>query len=127
MKLVTIWNAREAFATLGALKKAPKVAYRLMKYERKFMAEVDACQKQQDACIYAALGKNPACGERVSVEPGTPEHNTFVTNFIEFLATESDLGPVDMTMEALIEALGAEQGNALSERDLMLLEPFFQE
>lgn len=125
MKLVAVWNAREAFERLSALRKPPKLAYRLMKYERKFCAEVDTCETHRLKCVYEVSGAEP--GTPVNLEPGTPEFAAFLAKFNEFLQNESDLEPVGVSMDVLIDALDAEKGNVLSENDLALLEPFFQE
>lgn len=126
MKLITIWNAREAFAKLAQLKKPPKLAYRLMKYGRKFVAEFDACEEQRIKCVYEAAGVEPGTPD-TNLLPGTPEFAEFMAKFNEFLDSESDLEPVGVGMDSLIESLDSERGNVLTETDLVLIEPFFQE
>lgn len=125
MKLVDIWNARNAFNTLSQLKKPPKLAYRLMKYGQQFAAEFDTCEAARVARVYETAGVAPGT-PNVNLLPGTPEFDAFMAKFNEFLAGDSDLAPLDMSMDALIEALDAERGNVLSETDLALLAPFFQ-
>lgn len=126
MKLVTIWNAREAFSKLAQLKKSPKLAYRLMKYAKKFSSEFDTCEARRIECVYEAAGVEPGTPD-INLLPSTPEFVSFVTKFNEFLDNESDLEPVGIGMDALVESLSAESGNVMSENDLALLEPFFQE
>lgn len=126
MKLVTIWNARNAFIALAQLKKPPKIAYRLMKYNQRFAAEFDTCEAARVACVYAAAALEPGT-PNVNLLPGTPEFAAFSEKFNEFLTGDSDLAPLDMSMDALIEALDTERGNVLSETDLAMLAPFFQE
>lgn len=126
MKLVDVWNARNAVNTLAQLKKPPKIAYRLLKYSKQFSAEFDVCELARVGFVYEVAGVAPGT-PNVSLEPGTPEFAAFVAKFNEFLGAESDLAPLDMGMGALIEALDAEHGNVLSETELALLEPFFQE
>ena len=125
MKLVNVWNAREAFERLSGLKKPPKLAYRLMKYERKLSAELQLCEAHRLKCVYEVSCAEP--GTPVNIEPGTPEFATFLAKFNEFLNNECDLEPVGIGMDVLIESLDAERGNVLSENDLALLEPFFHE
>lgn len=128
MKLVNIWNARESFSRLAALKKPPKLAYRLMRWGKKFSSEFDTCDTQRGkyVCEVAGVefGSVEAAGVVLSIE--SPEFATFAAKFNEFLMEESALEQVDVTMDDLIDGLDAEKGNALSEVDLALLEPFFK-
>lgn len=124
MKLGYIWNAREAFGRLAQLRKPPKLAYRLLKYLRKINVELDLCETQRQKCVYEAAGENLGATD-INLSPGTPEFDAFIAKFNEFLATDSDLEPLDLGMDALIDGLDSEPGNAMSENDLALLEPFF--
>lgn len=126
MKLVTIWNARNAFNVLAQLKKPPKLAYRLMKYGQQFAVEFDACEAYRIKCVYETASVAPGT-PNVNLLPGTPEFDAFLAKFNEFLGNEADLEPVGIGMDALIEALDSERGNVLSEAELALLTPFFQE
>ncbi len=127
MKLSEIWNARETFNRLALLRKPPKVAYRLMKYERKLSAELTLCEAQRSKCVCEVAGVDVGSieAEQVTLMPGTAEFNAFLDRFNEFLDGESDLKPLELEMDALVDALDAESGNVLSEVDLALLEPFF--
>lgn len=127
MKLVEIWNAQDAFAMLAALKKPPTLAYRLMKYERKYAAEVAVCEEQRSKCVCEVAGVEHGSSEaeQVTLQGGTPEYAKFLALFNEFLNGESDLTPVGMDMEALAAALESQTSNTVSENDLKLLEPFF--
>lgn len=126
MKLVDVWNARSAFNTLSQLKKPPKIAYRLMRYGKLFAAEFDACEAQRVAYVYEVAGVEPGT-PNVNLIQGTPEFDVFVAKFNEFLSNEAELAPLDMSMDTLIDALDSERGNVLSEAELALLAPFFQE
>lgn len=133
MKLFEVYNAVSTsqekpvstWGALTALKKPPKVAYRLLKYGAKLGAEFEVIEKQRIKLIYEAAGA--AEGSEVNIKPGTAEFNKFVQGFNEFLANDSDLEPVGISMDALIDALDAEKGNVLSEQDLAVVEPFFTE
>lgn len=132
MKLIDVWNAVQsnkdkpvsAWAAMTSLKKPPKVAYRLLKYGAKLGTEFDVIEKHRVELIYEAAGAPE--GSPVDIKPGSPEFAQFANSFNEFLAGDSDLEPVGMTMDALIDALDT-AGNALSEQDLAAVEPFFQE
>lgn len=123
MKLLAIWNGRFALARLSALKMPPRLAYKLLKYAQKFAAELEACDKQREKYVYEVAGAEPPA--IVKLEDGTPEFEVFRAKFNEFLQGESELGWSGMTMDEVIDALGSETGNVISEKDLELLEPFF--
>ena len=110
MRLAAIWNAQSAFSALSALKKPPKLSYRLYKYQHKFNTEVAICEAQRIKCVCEVAGVEPGSVEAASVVllPGTPEFVTFLAKFNEFIAGESDLAPVGVGMDALIDALDAE-------------------
>lgn len=132
MKLIDVWNAVQSnkdksvssWGALTSLKKPPKVAYRLLKYGAKLGAEFDVIEKHRIKLLYEAAGVPE--GGAVDIKPGTPEFSQFSNSFTEFLDGDSDLAPVGITMDALIDALDT-VGNALSEQDLAAVEPFFQE
>lgn len=124
MKLATIWNAAGAWARLSQLRKPPKAAYQLMKYEKLVTAEVDTIEQARNASIIKAAGLSDAIGV-VKLDVGTPELAAFNAEFSTFLETESDLPLAPITIDALIEALDGQAGNALADIDLAALEPFF--
>lgn len=124
MKLYQIWNAVPAWQALSALKKNPKLAYRLMKYGKAAAAELEVCEERRRQCVYEISGANP--GDLVEIQKGTPEFDAFLAKFNEFLQGDSDLEVLDLTLAELIDALGAETGNCISEDHLELLEPFFK-
>ena len=144
MKLVEIWNSTRAWGALSVMKKTPKLAYRLLKYEKKVERELKVCEKQKDALVYECVGVEPPTppdmvvvslpptvtvddtenpGETKEVE--NPQYVEFWKRFNEFLQGDSDLQLVGITMEELIDGLSEKDGNALSEREIELLEPFF--
>lgn len=125
MKLLTLWNAKQAWATLSMLRKQPKVAYRLMKYERALNAEMETIERARTEFILKAANAEP--GATVTLDVGTPELAAFNADFNAFLNTDCDLRPVGMDMDALIDVLDSQAGNVLSEAELMALEPFFVE
>ena len=126
MKLVQIWNARDAFNKLCSLKKPPQLAYRILKYVRTFEAELATCEAQREKCVYEAAGVAHGT-PGVNLLPDTFEFDAFIVQFNLFLANESDLEPSGISMETLVEALGDGAGNTISQHDIALLEPFFVE
>ena len=123
MRLLDVWNGRPAWEALAELKKPPKLAYRLMKYLRKLNTELAACEEGRQSCVHLVAGTTPPA--IVLLSPDTPEFQVFLGKFNEFLLDESDLEPVGISMDDLIDALDAQTGNLLTERQLLLLEPFF--
>lgn len=128
MKLSVICNSEAAWRSLSAVKKPPKLAYRLMKYTKLVSAEIKDCEEQRAkyVCEIAGVEFGTEDGAQTFLLPGTPQHDEFMAKFQAFLDTESDLLPVPISMEALIDSLG-DQGNVISETDLANLEPFFVE
>jgi hypothetical protein len=123
LRLVNIQSAGAAWQRLAALKLPSHTAYGLLKYLRKVEAEAGIIETQRVKLIREAAGKPEG---DVSLNPGTPEHATFSTEFGKMLATECDLAPFDMTLDGLMDLAGKEQGNLLSASDLAQLEPFFK-
>ena len=133
MKLLDVWNAVATsqdrtvspWGALARLKKPPKVAYRLMKYGKDIDDEYNVIDRRRIELVHEAAGVEE--GQPVKIEPDSPEFSRFAVAFNEFLDGESDLKPVGIGMDALIDALDSEKGNVLSEQDLALVAPFFQE
>lgn len=123
MTLLQIWNSRPAWITLSELRKPPGIAYRLLKYERLVDAEFAVITKSRDAMITKAAGVE--AGQFASLQPDSPEYAAFSAELTAFLATESELQPCDLDMDALLAALDTQAGNSIAEGDLALLEPFF--
>ena len=124
--MIVIWNAKKAWDAISPLKKKPKLAYRLMKYEKKVAREIEVCDKERRRILYDVSGVEP--GKPVKLEVGSPELIKFTELFGEFLfQADSDLELVGVTMDELIDGLDAEKGNTLSEDTITLLEPFFQQ
>lgn len=97
-------------------------AYRLMKYAKTVGAESELIESQRVKTIRGVTGI--AEGE-VKLEPGTDAHRQFVEEFNTFLLGESDLKPMDMSLDSLVGLL-AKDGNMLSVQHLANLEPFFE-
>ena len=138
MKLVDIWNSSQSWTTLAALKKPPRLAYRLLKYQKKVNAEYEVCEAQRQKLVYECAGVAPPTPPDILIvqisntvegpdgsQIENPQFAELVEKFNEFLATDSDLSLIDITMDELIDSLDAEKGNVLSEMDLSRLEVFF--
>lgn len=121
MKLIQIWVAREAWQRLASLKKSPKLAYRLMRYERRLSEELAVIDAKKNELIEAIAP------ETKTVNANTLEMAQFIEAFGPFLDADAELQPIDMTLDVLIDAIDAEQGNVLSDSDCAALEPFFKE
>jgi len=123
MKLRNVYDSRQTWQCLTALKMPPKTAWKLLKYAKGIQVDSDLIDVERIKYLREASGVSEG---DVSIEPGTPEMAAFFSRFDPFLETESDLKPLDMKMGELIEALGSEQGNVLSIADLAVVEPFFE-
>ena len=124
MKLANVFNARPAMMRLATLKMAPKVAYDVLKFSRRFDAEFEIAEKQRVTLLMEISGAGE--GEDITIEPNSPEFDRFAAAFDEVLAVEIDMAVCPMTMDALIAALDASEGNTLSVQDIALLEVLFE-
>lgn len=128
VKLRQIQESVNAWQSVSGLKKNPKLAYRLLKYEKKVERELDVIDKQRTALVYECAGEEPPTPPDVKVvtlEAGSDAVKQFTKKFDEFLDGESDLELVGITMQELIDGLAEKDGNAISEADIDALDPFF--
>ena len=141
MYLYQVWNSHQAWQNLAILKKTPKLAYRLAKYQSRVAEEYKICGKQREDLIYEIAGvvrPEPPdvlivqIPSRVMTEPtedtepveiDNPKLAEFFTRFNEFLNNESDLEWSKITMDELLN--GLQPDSFVTEGDLLLLEPFF--
>jgi hypothetical protein len=122
MNLGQVLVSLGSWRKLSAVNMKPKVAYDILKYTALVTAESEVIEKQRITLIYDVTGAEQ--GESVQLVDGTPEHATFVEGFNEILSQESDLAPIQMSMDVVIDALEGKD-DALSVSDLAALEPFF--
>jgi len=109
---------------LATLKMAPRVAYDVLKFSRRFDAEFEIIEKQRVALIMEISGAGK--GEDVTIEQNSPEFDRFVAAFDEVLSVDSDMAVCPMRMPALIAALDASEGNTLAMQDIAMLEVLFE-
>ena len=142
MNLLSIWNSVNfvvrkegqpdikinAWEAVAALKKSPKIAYRLLKYEKKVERELKIIAEKQSLLVYELAGVPPPTGNDVVLcdISGEPEKMEQLQKlFNEFLSMTSDLELIGITMDDLVEDLSKHEKNSLSELVIELLEPFF--
>lgn len=125
MKLVEIWNAKGAWLTFAALKKDPKLAYRLMTYQKKVQAELATCEEIREKLVYQHAGIEPPAVVSLGVD--TPQYAAFLIDFSKALQADSDLQWAEVSMDAMVEAIAMFPTNSISENELQQLEPFFTE
>ncbi len=123
LNLVQIFTARESWQRLAALKLPPLLGYRLLKYMKKVLAEIEIIEMQRVKLIRDCAGVKE--GMDAELVPGTPGHARFVAEFGTLLNQQSDLEPSNTKFDDLIGAISTD-GNALSVQDLAQLEPFFE-
>jgi hypothetical protein len=120
MKLGHIFLSIETWKKLSELKINSKVIYKVFKYMKSILAEYDIIEKQRIALIYEVTKTEP--GIPVKLEPNTPEYVEYFKKFNALLSVDSDIKPLDMTLEQLVES-----NCDLTLQDLSILEPFFTE
>lgn len=143
MKLKQVQDALPAWQRVSGLQKPPKLALKLMRFGKKAEAELLVLSEARENLIYECAGvpkPTPPDVLIVQIQPTVevaaegdepaktipnPQHITFWEKFNVMLDTEAELFPLDMTLEQFVEELSAFPGNAISEDDLELLEPFF--
>jgi len=124
MKLSTVFVAQGALAHLAALRMPSKVAYRVLKFSRKFDVEFGIVNEQREKLIREISGAKE--GESAKIEPDTPGMEIFSEKLGALLDTDCELAPCPLKFSALVDAIDSEDGNALSAQDLALLEPLFE-
>jgi len=124
MKLGNVFAAKSALGRLVALRMPSKVAYRVLKFTRKFDIEFGVVEEQRVKLIREVTGAKE--GEDAKIENGTPEMTSFFEKFAPVLDTDCELEACPLKFDALMDALDSEEGNVLSAQDLALLEPLFE-
>jgi hypothetical protein len=124
MRLANVFGGNAAVGRLATAKLPAKVAYRVLKFARKFEAEFAIVEKQRIALLRDATGAKE--NEEISLKTDDPKFAEFVEKFNEVLGTESDLALCPLKFEVLLDALESDDGNVLSAQDLAVLEPFFE-
>jgi hypothetical protein len=118
-----IYVARDAWKAVTQLPFPARTSYKISKYYEKLSLEQNIVEKQRVTLLYAAAGKDPT-EPSVTLVPETPEFIKFVTDFNDYLQTESDLSPFDQTLESLLDSLP--ENAKLSAENCLFLEPFFK-
>jgi hypothetical protein len=124
MKLGIVLLSRDAWSNLGALSLPPHTAYKLMKYCKKIDEELVLIDKHKNQLI-RTVTETPEGPARIA--PDSPEETRFITEYNEFLGTESELAQFDFSFDQLLELISKNSKNALSVQDLAKLEPFFKQ
>lgn len=122
MLLGQIFASLESWRKLSAVNMKPKIAYAILKYTALVSAEAEVIEKQRTALIYEVTCTLP--GTEVKLEPDGFGWRQFVQGFNEILSQESDLEPISLSMDEVIDALEGKD-DVLSVSDLARLEPFF--
>ncbi len=122
MNLGTIFQSVESWRKLSTINMKPKVAFAVLKYSKKVGAEFELIEEKRRELVYEITGAE--VGTEVKIEPGSRELVEYMGKFSELLVVESDLEQVDLKLSDVIEAVD-EKDEALTVRDLAVLEPFF--
>lgn len=124
MKLGNVFAAKDALARLAALRMPSKIAYRVLKFTRKFDVEFGVVEQQRSSLIREITGAKE--GENASIANDSPDLAKFFEKFGPVLDTDCELEVCPLKFDDLMEALDSEEGNVLSAQDLALLEPLFE-
>lgn len=124
MLLGEIFQSVGSWQKLAGINLPAKLAYKILKYTRRVTAEYEIAEKQRVTLIHEITGTQE--GQDAKIEPGTPELVAYTQRFQEVMLTKSDLEPLDMDFEEVVNAVGS-RDESLSVSDLAMLEPFFVE
>ena len=117
-----IFQSIGAWQRLSGVNMKPKLAYAILKYSKLVTAEHEIAEKQRVALIHEIT--KTADGEDAKIEPGTPEFRDYVERFNAVMLTETDLKPLDVVFEKVVNAVD-DKDESLTVSDLAMLEPFF--
>lgn len=144
MKFRQIWNALPALKRLSALRKSPKMASKLRNYGKLIEVELNTVEEnRQDIGFECAGVEKPTPPDVVVLSipetidvPGkdgapattvpNPQYTDFLAKFDAVLDGDSDLQPLDITLDELVDDLALYKGNSISDDDLELINPFFK-
>jgi len=117
-----IADSIQAWRKISGINMKPKIALAILKYTKKVSDEHVLIEKQRIAMIHDITGTEP--GSEVTIEPDTEVFKAYQNGAREICAVETDLGPIDLNFEEVINAVD-EKNETLSVSDLAFLEPFF--
>lgn len=99
-------------------------------YEALVRAEIKIIDEMRNELLIRITKTDPTDDEalrRLSVKPGTPEFDEFTKEWLPLLDQESKLKPAPFDMRQFVAILAKRPENVVSEDDLELLEPFFEQ
>lgn len=145
MKMRQIRDSVAVWQRVAKLAKAPALALVLIRYYKKLAAELQLLNEMNDNLIYECAGVEKPTPPDVTIvqipemieAPGeegeepkkvaNPQNIAFWEKFNKVLDSDSELFPLDMTLDQFVEELSKFPDNAISEDDLEMLEPFFKQ
>ncbi len=122
MNLGEIFNSLSVWEKLASVNMKPSLAYRIMKYMKLVSAEYEIANKQRISLIHEITGTKE--GEDAGISPGTPEIEEYSRRYDEIMATESDLEPLGVALEEIVNEV-EDKGEVFSVKDFALLGLFF--
>lgn len=122
MKCGEVYSSIQAWRKLSGIPLVPKIGLAILRYTKLVTAEYDVIEKQRVSEIREVAGAKE--GENVEIKPDTPAHIECIKKINALMGAESDLSPVGVDLEVVIDALEGKE-NVLSVSDLAVLEPFF--
>ncbi len=122
MLLGEVFQSMSSWQKLSGINLPAKLAYKILKYTKLVSAEYEIAEKQRAALIHELTDTKE--GEEARIEPNTPRAMEYAKKFQEVLVMDTDLKPLDMDFEEVVNAVG-EKDESLSVQDLAMLEVFF--
>lgn len=119
-----VWQAKDAWSELMALRMKSRIRYKLFKYYKGVADDLTVIGGKHNE-IVGRIGKPDKDG-RVSVRSGTAEHAEYTREFSEFLNQGSDLKRAPFDLDALDDGIDVD-GNVFAPHHYAVLEPFFNQ
>ncbi len=117
-----VFRSISSWQKISGISMKPRIAFAILKYTKRVSDEFELIEKQRVALIHEITATEPE--SEVKIEPDTEEFNKYIAGLQEILIVESDLEPIDLDFEEVINAVD-DKDESLTVSDLAVLEPFF--
>lgn len=125
IKVGVALGAQESFQKLSLIEKKPKAALKIALYVKKELEPLWQVIEDRRVAYVKQFSseKNP----EISFEKDPENFNKFIEAYGDYLAEDTELPVLDMTMDELIESFGEEESQKISERTLIVVMPFLKD
>ena len=118
-----VFQSIKSWQKLSNINMKPKLAFKILMYTKKVADEHKAIDELRVALVHEITNTQP--GSEVKIKPDTEEFFKYVKGLQEILLVESNLKPIDLDFEEVVNAVD-EKDESLTVADLSALEPFFK-